>query len=176
MRAHLTVIFVAAAFLIAAALAPSASAQDYAIDRGSMIIGGTASLTSQSSSFSDDRRWDLRIQPSTQYFVTPNFAVGGSLLFQAAGDDDNSNVFAGAGPAFSYYFGGEDRSVYPYVSTSALVVGGDQELYRGDASAGVAWMVSRNVALTGEGFLQADLEETSNNIFGLRFGVRAFLW
>jgi len=176
MRTHLTVLFVVAAFLVASALAPSASAQDYAIDRGSMIIGGTASLTSQSSSFSDDRRWDLRIQPSTQYFVTPNVAVGGSVLFQAAGIGDDSNVFVGAGPAFSYYFGGPDRSVYPYVRTSALVVGGDQELYRGDASAGVAWMVSRNVALTGEGFLEADLEDTSNNIFGLRFGVRVFVW
>jgi len=32
------------------------------------------------------------------------------------------------------------------------------------------------VALTGEGFLEADLEDTSNNIFGLRFGVRVFVW
>lgn len=174
MRAHFAVLFVVTLF--ASAYAPSASAQDYAIDRGSMIVGGTGSLTSESSSFSGDRRWDLRIQPSTQYFVTPNVAVGGSLLFQAAGIGDDSNVFVGAGPAFSYYFGGQDRSVYPYVSTAALLVGGDQELYRGNASAGVAWMVSRNVALTGEGFLEADLEDTSNNIFGLRFGVRVFVW
>lgn len=182
MRTHLAVIFVAAAFLIPAAIAPSASAQDYAIDQGSMIIGGSASLTSSSRSsfFSEDnRRIDLSIQPQVQYFVTPNWAIGGTTLFGVSNlgsSERETDVFFGAGPAFSYYFGGEDSTVYPYLSTSALVLGGDRELYRGTASAGAAWMVSRNVALTGEGFLEADLEDTSNNIFGLRFGVRVFVW
>ena len=183
MRAHLAVLFVAILFLVAGAYAPSASAQDYAIDRGSLIIGGSASLTSSSTPSSafleSSRRVNLTIQPSAQYFVTPNVAVGGSALFLASGlgdADRDSDVAFGVGPTFSYYFGGEESTVFPYLSTSALVVGGDRELYRGEASAGVAWMVSRNVALTGEGFLEADLEDTSNNIFGLRFGVRVFLW
>jgi len=156
----------------------SASAQSYPVDRGSWIVGGSASLTSRSTGFNDERQTSLLINPEAQYFVIPNLAVGGSagIFFFSFDDDSETSVFLG--PAVSYYIGGPNRRLYPFVSGTVRF---DVEEFTDSATllleGGGAYMVARNVALTGTLFYNAQLEDMGDqNSFGLRFGVSAFVF
>src|SRR5690606_33508685 len=64
-------------------LAPSlVQAQSYAIDKGSLMIGGTAGFSSTGGEGTDDRLTQILINPSLQYFVTRGLAFGGEVTLQ----------------------------------------------------------------------------------------------
>ena len=177
-------------------------AQSYPVDRGSWIVGGSASFTSQGGDDAD-RTTSVMLNPSAQFFVLPGLAVGGTLSLSYTSDDLFSITGLGIGSAVSYYFGRGERTVYPFVSASLSIndfsfkadgdqVGSNIDVSTTgttfDLSGGVALMVAKNVGLTGEIFyLQQNLRETGNegietlfdtdiNMFGLRFGIAAFVF
>ena len=181
-----------------------AQAQSYPVDRGSWIVGGSASFTSQGGGDAD-RTTSVMLNPSAQFFVLPGLAVGGTLSFFYTSDDLFTTTGLGIGSAVSYYFGRGERTVYPFVSASLSIndlsfkadgdqVGSNIDVSTTgttfDISGGVALMVAKNVGLTGEIFyLQQNLRETDNqgietlfgtnldiDMFGLRFGIAAFVF
>jgi len=190
--------------LLLLVLPEAARAQTYPVDRGSWIVGGSASFTSQGGDDAD-RTTSVMLNPSAQFFVLPGLAVGGTLSFSYTSDDLFSTTGLGIGSAVSYYFGRGERTVYPFVSASLSIrdfsfkADGDQVGSNIDVSitgttfdlsGGVALMVAKNVGLTGEIFyLQQNLRETDNggsetligtdldiDRFGLRFGIAAFVF
>lgn len=174
-------------------------AQGYATDRGSFLIGGTASLSSSGNDFEDGRTTALLISPSAQYFVIPGLAIGGTVGWAYASFDESSVSSLSVGPRLSYFFGTSAQNIYPFVSAS---VGYLRSSFDSDAvdrtstgtqfdvSAGAALMIAKNVGLTGELFYTKWSEETDNGTillgdiitalgtdsFGLRFGVSAFVF
>jgi len=181
MRTCFAAALLVASFLTASLVPTDARAQDYAIDQGSLILGGGVafSRTARAIPFARERRTGLSIHPQAQYFVAPNVAIGGTVVVgrsHTGATGRNRQGSVGVGPALSYYFGGAGSRVLPYLSTSALVVSGDQQVYQGTTSVGLAVRVDRHVALAGEWFLAADLADTRARVFGLQLGVRVFLW
>ena len=190
--------------LLLLVLPEATQAQTYAVDQGSWIVGGNASLTSQGGDDAD-RTTSVLLNPSAQFFVLPGLAVGGTLSLSYTSDDLFSITSLGIGSAVSYYFGRGERTVYPFVSASVSI--SDVSLKSdGDAgsstidltttgttfdlSGGVALMVAKNVGLTGEIFyLQQNIRETGDegsetlfgngldiDMFGLRLGIAAFVF
>lgn len=167
------------------AAAPAlAYAQGYATDRGSMLVGGTASFSS-SGTRSNGGTWHrsthLGIAPRVQYFVLPGLAVGGDLSIS----HDGAIWDYGAGPTVSYYFGRAERAWYPYLRARVglyRVVYGDEaqpsQTSRGyAASGGVLLMLSRAVGLDAALTYEMPSDEVSDFrtlAFGL--GISAFVF
>lgn len=178
---------VVGACAILAALPALAHAQSYATDRGSMLVGGTASFSS-SGTRSNGGPWNrttrLDLAPRVQYFILPGLAVGGDLSFSRAFGDVTTTHY-GAGPTVSYYFGRAERAWYPYLRARVglyRVVYGDEaqpsQTSRGyAASGGVLLMLSRAVgldaALTYE-MPSDDQPDFRTLAFGL--GISAFVF
>ncbi|MEM6767342.1 MAG: hypothetical protein AAF824_08350 [Bacteroidota bacterium] len=158
----------------------SVSAQGtYPIDEGVLLLGGSAGFGSLGGEAFDNRTFSLRVSPEASYFIRPNIAIGGALNFSINSFDGETDTFFGLGPQAAYYFGGEDDLVYPFVEASIFFLAGPDELssltYR--AAGGIAYMISRNVAINGELFFQLDdTNITDTNNFGLDIGIKVFIY
>jgi hypothetical protein len=186
MRKHLL-----ALILLAASAAP-ALAQTYAIDRGSIVLDGTVSYTSQGGdlyeSADGDRLNTALLNPSVMYFISPGLAIGGDLYVERISVSDASLTTLGIGPAISYYFGEPESTVYPFVSANVVYANLSSDF--GDASGfgvafggGAAFMLSRAVGLVAEAeYMLESLEidgvgeSTDGNTFRLGLGIAAFLF
>ncbi|MBI5324180.1 MAG: hypothetical protein HZB41_02685 [Ignavibacteriae bacterium] len=74
--------------------------QNFAIDKGAMIIGGTAGFTSEGSEGSSDRTNVLYLNPVFDYFIVQNLFIGGSISLVAS----EGTIFS-IGPEIGYAFG-----------------------------------------------------------------------
>lgn len=174
------------------ALATTASAQDYAVDQGSLVLGGTVSFTSEGGDLNEnadgDRANSLLLNPSVLYFVTPGLGIGGDLYVEYASQGDFSATAIGVGPEVAYFFGGPDSSVYPFVAGTISYVSLSSDFFDASGigfglSAGAAFMLTQSVALTAQAdyeisnvtFEQTDNTE-SGNTFRLAMGIAAFLF
>ena len=169
--------------LLAALLVPmAAQAQSYPIDRGSFLLDGNASLTS--NKFGDGRSLTATFSPSVQYFFTPGVAFGGRVgVFYRSFDgspfrSSSTSLDILLGPALHYYFGQPESRLYPFVGGSTLFnVSEFDESFSFTVEGGGAYLIARNVALTGAAFFTAVAEDLGDaNSFGLRFGVSAFIY
>jgi len=174
------------------ALPATASAQEYPVDRGSMVLGGSVSWTSSGGDLYEnsdgDRLNSLLLNPEVMYFVMPGLAIGGELYVERASQGDFDATTIAVGPQISYYFGGPTSSVYPFLS--AMVGYADMSSDAFDASGlafgftgGAAFMLSRSVALTAGATYQLQNlsvdqldESVDSNAFALQLGVQAFLY
>lgn len=180
------VLFALAALL----LAPGALAQSYPIDKGSYLLGGTVSFTSQGDDDDDgERLTTLELNPSFAYFVTPGLALGADMFYVSREFIGRSSTSTGIGPQLAYYFGGPTSKSYPFlavgVSYTSMDFGVTYSGFGADLSGGMVFMVARNVGLTTEAFYQvlslsADTDfgddEFSTNAIGIRGGVTAFIF
>lgn len=160
-------------------------AQTSAIDRGSLLLDGDASFTSNTAGVNnEDRMTLLAVRPAVQYLILPGFAIGGVVSLAHSSLEGLSSTTFGVGPAATYFFGKGDRSFFPFVSGHVNL---DRRIsnfsdsrnffsYRG--SGGVLLMLSRSVGLTGELFYRAQNSRgnSNSNSFGLAFGVSAFVF
>ena len=167
-----------------------AEAQDYAIDRGSILLGGAANFTSIGDNGGDsDRVTDLNIFGRSQYFVRPGLAVGGRISLDWFSSAAASRTSYGVGPEVSYYFGGGDRDFYPFVSGFATATRWDGSglalpdactVFDLGASGGVLLMLGRSVGLTGQVYYQTSLYDsdalTATNRFGFSAGITPFIF
>jgi hypothetical protein len=161
-------------------------AQTSAIDRGSVLLDGDASFTSNTAGVNnDDRMTLLTVRPAVQYLILPGFAIGGVVSLAHSSLNGLSSTAFGVGPAVTYFFGKGERNFYPFVSghlnLDRVIYSGDQDArnvfsYRG--AGGVLLMLSRSVGLTGELFYrgQNSRGNSNSNSFGLAFGVSAFIF
>jgi outer membrane protein len=171
------------------------SARSGATDRGSMLIAGSASLSHTSGEGSSAT--NMSLQPSLHYFVANRIALGGELGYSYTDFDNGSATSWRLGPAARLYFGSATAKVLPYLGTAVQFGSGSAKTERPvpnetDASlwgiqgiAGLTFMISRNVGISGEAFLQREEStfETSTakvtttlTQYGLRFGVAAFVF
>ena len=178
--------------------APTATglAQDYAVDAGSILLGGGVSFTSQGGdlyTFGDSRANTLTFNPTTQYFVLPGIAAGGDVVLLRRSQGNVSTTSLSIGPVLSYYLGGPESNAYPFVSGSVLYTNssvdfGDENIdslsgLTYGVSGGLTLMLTPGVGIMGEVFylidrLNADEEGASGsgNTFGLQVGIAAFIF
>lgn len=159
----------------------SARAQIYAIDAGSILIDGQASIISTGVEDVDDRQTSIFVNPSAQYFFAPGLAIGGEALVNRISSGGDSFTTYGIGPALSYYFGQPDSEAFPFVSGSIFFTDTSEDGGSGTAfrlSGGAVYMLARNIGLTGEVFyLKQNLESQRDfDQFGASFGIAAFLF
>lgn len=182
------ILFVLAALFFAS----DAFAQEYAIDKGSYLLGGAISFTSQGGDIagdSDERLTTLTINPNFAYFVTPGLALGADVLYTSTSFSGNSNTSVGIGPQLSYFFGGPESSTYPFINAgvnyTSLDIGETVSGFGADFGGGIVFMVARNVGLTVQAFYQfsnlsADTDfgefDLDSNTFGVQGGVTAFIF
>lgn len=162
----------------------SAFAQSYAVDRGSVLVGGSAGWSSaDTGDTSGDRLSTLALSPSVLYFVAPGLALGGDVTLVRYSRNDNSSTSASIGPAVAYYFGEGPRPVYPFVSANVHIgrsgFGGDSYANWGySASAGGIAMLADAVGVNGSLYYRNDRNDFGDwqNTVGLAFGISAFVF
>lgn len=169
-------------------LVPSALAQDYAIDKGSYLLDGALSFSSQGGDGTGDRASSFTVSPAFAYFVSPGLALGGSLGFQRSSQGESSASLIRVGPNLSYYFGQPMSKTYPFVSAevgySRLSAdfgdssrSGSASGYQLGVSGGLSYMIARNVGLTGALFFQREtIDSDSADAFGFQGSVTAFIF
>jgi hypothetical protein len=178
-------------------LVPSAFAQEYALDKRSYLLGGALSFSSTGTDTDSDEFENLgRLNESSLtltfgYFVAPGFSLGLNLQADAAQQEEVTLSTGAIGPRGAYYFGGPTSVTVPFlgatVGLSSLTleiddVGSETAngLFLG-VEGGVSHFLARNVAITGTAFYQrksfsGDYESLSDNAFGFRGGVTAFIF
>ncbi len=178
--------------LLVLAIAVPAAGQEYAIDKGSVLLDGTASITSQGGELYENAAGDrgnaILLNPSVLYFVAPGLAVGGDLYVENASQGDISVTTIGVGPTIAYFFGDSDSSVYPFLGatvnyTSLSADGFDASGFGFGLAGGADFMLTESVAITAQldysienlSVDQAD-EAFTGNTLRVMLGVAAFLF
>lgn len=180
---------------LAAGLAHGALAQTHPLDRGAYLLGGTLGFVSLGGDLyatpTEDRQTAFAFQPKAEAFLFPRVTIG---LFAALDrfsyeDDARIRVFT-IGPKASYYFGDPAGRLFPFLSLGAGYSAATLEYPDGSEddgpgfaavlSGGAAYLVSGQVALTGEAFSQiarygGETFDGANKL-GLRLGVAYFLF
>lgn len=178
------------------------TAQSFAVDRGAWQLGGSASYSSSRAASDTARTTAIYLSPQVGYFVRRGVLVGAVIPFSRYASPGSVATTYGIGPQVGYYFGSRARTFYPFLSARATLqwtratfgtsfdsLGGGEEItYRTqayEASGGVAAMLSRDVALTGEAYYASFHYRTqpswtegntgTSNAFGARFGLSVFL-
>lgn len=153
-------------------------AQSYAIDRGSLLVGGSAGFTSSGSDGDDSRLSQLLVNPQIQYFVTRGLAFGGEITVHRTSFDDSSGTYYGGGPSMMYFFGGDERPVYPYLSANLqLLRSGDENVFGYRAAGGAIVMLVDAVGVNGSLYYQAMEDDiSSSDTYGLALGIAAFVF
>lgn len=171
-------------------IAATSAAQTSAIGHGSVTIGGTARVSGFHAIGSDDTAFILDLNPRLGYFVTDRLSLQANLVYYRFTNDLNHNTSWGAGPGATYYFGGMEGPLYPFVSARTL--------FRWSKSPGADWldtdylagigmvaMVSDHVGVVGESFFQFGRstvtslgQQASSSVveYGLRFGILGFVF
>lgn len=175
-----------------------------AIDRGSLVLDGGASLsrsstttetTGGSGAETEVTSTQISLLPSLLYFVAPRVAVGGSLELARSKTGSTSTTAVGVGPAARLYFAGDGASTLPYVGASVRV---SRQSYDADGVeppattrwglegvAGLTWLFSRQVGVVAEAFARrlsysldgpgnASADITASEL-GVRVGMAAFI-
>lgn len=93
--------------------------QDYAVDKGAIVISGMASFSSWGGDLyegSDSSRATIiTLAPNIDYFVVKNIFIGGRILFESMSQGDYSLTTFGIGPQFGYAFGQKNSNIFPYL-------------------------------------------------------------
>lgn len=181
--------YLACAAIMLAVVTGLAFGANSPIGKGSSLVSGTGSYTSQGGDlyeYHGNRYNRLSLQGSVSTFVSTGFYIGGQFLLESI--SQGGSVFGiGIGPKIGYVFGGGlteevKGSVLPYLGTSLMY----KSASGGGASAtgtsvsfsgGFIQFVSRSVALNFEGVYQIDsIESIRGNSFGIVAGFGIFLW
>lgn len=115
------IIILAMALLVAATV----SSAEGPVDKGSMIVGGEVSFSSQGGDAYENDDGDgvtnIGFSPFLAFFVAPSIAVGGEILYEKSSQGDYSQSTFGVGPTVAYFFNLDATrtevkgTVYPYV-------------------------------------------------------------
>jgi hypothetical protein len=184
--------------LIGTAAAPLHAQGGGPTGKGSVLVGGTASIARSTVEFEGEESTStgISVSPNLLFFVAPRLAIGGRLALSWVNFDDGDANSWLVGPAAQFYFAGGEAKTLPFVGLS-LGIGGssaesdvvsaelESDVWSLEGTAGLTWMVSRQVGITGELFVErANIENTTGiasieqtrTTMGLRFGFSAFLF
>ncbi len=179
----------ATAFVLVAGIALPCAAADFAIDKGSWLVGGTAGFEMWGGDLyevEDEKATLIELVPRVGYFLMPGLAVGGTLEFMSLSQGETDLSVLGVGPMVEYYFGGPYSKMYPFLSArfNWSKTSNDDEFTDTTFgfSAGGIMMLCRNVGLRAAAFYAMDSTEpedgdsTDGNRMGLRVGFESFIW
>jgi len=193
-----TLTCVAAILLLAGAV----MAADNPVDKGSMILGGTAYFMGQSGEAYENIDGDtpsaIGITPSIGYFVAPSIMIGGEILFWNQSLGDRKWTDFAVGPIVGYYFNLDATrteakgAIYPYIK--GFFIYGQQKYDDGTddyttdlmafgAQGGGVFMLSNAVGVDASVRFQSDSykpegadESISGTTLQVGLGITAFLW
>jgi len=190
-------------FLLTAVLvlfAFSAMAAESPIDKGSMIVGGSAYFMTQSGDLykvGDESPTTIAFMPEFGYFIAPSIMIGAMVHFENYKIGDSKQTFLAFGPMIAYYFNMNPTqikgAIYPYVKGMFMMgtekyENGGTEKYSGTqfgGKAGINFMLADHVALdfgvlfTSDSFKQKEPTETesvSGTTIQVGAGIQAFVF
>jgi hypothetical protein len=177
-------------------------AADNPIDKGSMIVDGSAYFSSQSGDWWEDAEGNsltrISLDPSIGYFVAPSILVGGEVQLMSWSQGDYSMTNWAIGPTVGYYFNLDASrteakgALYPYIKAFFLI--GQSKTDNGTTTSttdvmllggkgGVVFMLSNAIGLDAGVKFQSDSykpEGADKSITGTTLmvgaGITAFLW
>jgi len=187
---------VASIILVSILFFSFALSQDFAVDKGSMIISGMGSYENESGDLYENNdgesRNKLDLTTKYNYFVAQNIAVGGNLNYLMASQGDYSQTTLGIGPTAGYFIGNAESEMYPYLAAgiSYLHQGMKSENYDNTisgtditVSGGIIIPVKNHIGFTAElGYHMKSLKEEdadesiSGNIISLNIGISGLLY
>jgi len=166
------------------------------IDKGSMIIGGTAYFMNQSGDLYEsggEALATIAIAPTVGYFVAPNIMIGGKIDFLSWSRGGISHTYWTAGPVVGYYFNLDQTrteakgAIYPYLLAFFMYgqesnsSGADLMAYGGQG--GAMFMLSNAVGVEAGVRFQSESykpegadESTTGTTLMVGAGITAFLW
>ncbi len=185
------------AFMMVGLLSSEVFSQpQFAVDKGSFGIAGTASFNSQGEgALGGNRATTINISPSLIYFLVPGLGVGGSFDYSRTSGDLGFDSF-GIGPTAAYYFGGKEARTFPVVRFKYLYRFGDNDLSeittnQFQFSIGSTFMLAKNVGLLteafytynrdtfkwqGSPFFETSSTTSTSNALGIRVGIDLFVF
>lgn len=162
-------------------------AQQPALERGSALVSGQASVNVQDTG-DEDKITTIALSPYVQYFFAPGLAIGGELQFSRTSQGDRTFTTYGIGPAVSYYFV-QESAAQPFIRGSIRLARAKSEgslfddssnLFGFRGAAGVLVLLSDAVGLDlglyYDHLQYGDDSDTDLDTFGLAVGVSAFLF
>jgi hypothetical protein len=169
---------------------PSISNDEKQINRGDMIISGSASFYSRFSHYesgttsSNSSGVHLGISPSLLFFVSDGLAIGARVSAGFSSSEGNFSYNIGLGPEFRYYF---DFGLF--IKAAASYDFNHSETYKYNSisvepAIGYAIFLNPHVAIEPSFFYNLDLTNydyttsTSkyvNNYLGIQVGISIFL-
>lgn len=170
--------------------------------RGAWTVGGSARFSRLHDRGNDEVEIGFEFFPDVGFFFMDGFLVSaGARLGWANRSGVGSASTLGIGPAISYYLGRKGATLLPFVSVRTLwetvrfsPAASNQapsEVVHDNlwaVSVGAAQFLAKNLAVTGELYSSWFSTETvriepvpvrlrnSSQEFGVRFGLRVFLW
>lgn len=174
----------------------SSAQRKFAVDRGVILLDGQISFSNYGDEDSDNRTTNITINPMFGYFVIRHLVIGIELLESSTVQGDYSSNDIGVGPMVAFYFGRQKSRVFPFISTSLMMVFGSTDSGNSyyetkytdsqfdiNFAGGVTFMVAKNVGITGKGYFnlnsykaEPDDEATTGNAFGFSIGVSTFIY
>jgi outer membrane protein W len=190
--------YLAGVLISASIVSSQALAQGSPIGKGSWIISGGASASSQHNNGTDQSTTSLSLAPSALYFVRPGLALGGAVSLGYFDGSIGTTKSFGIGPSIRYYFGDAAAKTFPFVSAtiapawlwtdpknSSTARSTSQHSLEAEGTIGLTHLVATHVGITGEAFYQHQSFDTdigtvhatqSSYAFGVRFGITAFVF
>ncbi|MFN2601378.1 MAG: hypothetical protein ABR582_01335 [Gemmatimonadaceae bacterium] len=173
--------------LLATTSADVARAQQSPIQKGSIQVAGTASLTHERDIGNDVGWTSFELSPRVGYFVVRGLAVNWNLHFRRVWFEDEETITNqralewGIGPGLTYYVSTRSRHFYPFLSARTLFTrsalhatvtnAGQEERTNGSStnnvwlvSGGALYMVGTHVGVTSELFYE-------HEYFTSRYGI-----
>ena len=177
-------------------LAATAMAADSPVDKGSLILGGSASFTSMGGNLYKEGGKSsslILLAPSVGYFVSPGVELGAKIGFSSLSVGGSSLNTLSLGPEIGYYFPSGSNveikgSLYPYIKAfflySSQKADGWSKSITGTTfggQGGINYMLSKAVALDAFASLQSDSKSAgdvsvSGTILMLGVGITAFTY
>jgi hypothetical protein len=181
-----------------ASLPSRATAQHEVIDKGTLLIGGSASVSGLHQDGNESNTFSISLGPMVGAFVARGLAVWGTALFSHTSASVSSVDTWGLGPGMAYYFPRVLGRAYPFVGIESLFSWGSGHIASGSESldyhstlirlrpsAGLLFMLIPHVGIEGELYLlrswttrDPDTVPVGRNTtqYGFSAGVTAFVF
>lgn len=170
-------------------------AQNFATDRGSLMLDGGIWLSSNGNDMysdgEDKRTFDFSFDPAFQAFVVPSLAIGAGTEVSFYSRSDYNYTTLGIGPKITYFIAGHrDMKVYPYIDISVFFAfqtfsfdGSSEDsnnlIIIANDAVGAVFMVNKAIGIDmSVGFYNRSniTEDLAGNKIYFSVGVKAFIF
>jgi hypothetical protein len=175
---------------------PAHAQPRWALDKGSVALGGTASYNVAGGEVQGfNKKSTASLTPYAYYFTSPNVAFGGELFLESSSrDQGESSTTMGIGPSALFTLADSTFAWYPFLQMSALLAWISQSSpytstgttatgtgFGLELAGGGTYMLGPHVGVTALLYYQVqwisvDTVTETGNQYGLRLGLTGFLF